>query len=290
MEANEILRKVRHIEIKARGLSRQLFAGEYHSAFKGKGMAFNEVREYQFGDDIRAIDWNVTARFNHPFVKIFEEERELTVMLLIDVSKSSFFGSDRMKNELIIEIAGVLSFSANINNDKVGAIFFSNAVEKYIPPMKGTKHILRIIREMITFEPKYNGTDIQVPLQFLTNVIKKRATVFLVSDFQSDNYKMAIQIANRRHDLVALRIIDHRETEMVDVGILKVVDPETNKEYWIDSSSKKSRNQYVQNWNRFNEETDAMFKKAGIDQVKLFTNKDYVQPLIKLFKQRGARF
>jgi len=164
MEANEILRKVRHIEIKARGLSRQLFAGEYHSAFKGKGMAFNEVREYQFGDDIRAIDWNVTARFNHPFVKIFEEERELTVMLLIDVSKSSFFGSDRMKNELIIEIAGVLSFSANINNDKVGAIFFSNAVEKYIPPMKGTKHILRIIREMITFEPKYNGTDIQVPL------------------------------------------------------------------------------------------------------------------------------
>jgi uncharacterized protein (DUF58 family) len=290
MEANDILKKVRHIEIKARGLSRQLFAGEYHSAFKGKGMAFNEVREYQFGDDIRAIDWNVTARFNHPFVKVFEEERELTVMLLIDVSKSSFFGSDRMKNDLIVEIAGVLSFSANMNNDKVGAIFFTDTIEKYIPPLKGTKHLLRIIREMITFEPKHNQTDIQVPLQFLTNVIKKRATVFLISDFQAENYKMAIQIANRRHDLVALRIIDARETEMVEVGILKVVDPETNREYWIDSSSERVRNQYAENWKRFNEATDDLFKKAGVDQVKLFTNKDYVQPLIKLFKQRGARF
>lgn len=290
MEANEILKKVRHIEIKARGLSRQLFAGEYHSAFKGKGMAFNEVREYQFGDDIRAIDWNVTARFNHPFVKIFEEERELTVMLLIDVSKSSFFGSDRMKNDLIVEIAGVLSFSANMNNDKVGAIFFSDTIEKYIPPLKGTKHLLRIIREMITFEPKHSQTDIQVPLQFLTNVIKKRATVFLISDFQAESYKMAIQIANRRHDLVALRIIDARETEMVEVGILKVVDPETNREYWIDSSSERVRNQYAENWKRFNEATDDLFKKAGVDQVKLFTNKDYVQPLMKLFKQRGARF
>lgn len=290
MEANDILKKVRHIEIKARGLSRQLFAGEYHSAFKGKGMAFSEVREYQFGDDIRAIDWNVTARFNHPFVKVFEEERELTVMLLIDVSKSSFFGSDRMKNDLIVEIAGVLSFSANMNNDKVGAIFFSNTIEKYISPMKGTKHLLRIIREMITYEPKHSQTDIQVPLQYLTNVIKKRATVFLISDFQAENYKMAIQIANRRHDLVALRIIDARETEMVEVGILKVVDPETNQEYWIDSSSVRVRNEYAENWKRFNESTDDLFKKAGVDQVKLYTSKDYVQPLMKLFKQRGARF
>lgn len=290
MDANDILSKVRHIEIKARGLSRQLFAGEYHSAFKGKGMAFNEVREYQFGDDIRSIDWNVTARFNHPFVKIFEEERELTVMLIIDVSKSSFFGSDRMKNDLIIEIAGVLSFSANMNNDKVGAIFFSNTIEKYIPPQKGSKHILRIIRELLTFEPTNSQTDIQVPLQFLTNVIKKRATVFLISDFQAENYKMAIQIANRRHDLVALRIVDQRETEMVNVGILKVVDPETNQERWMDTTSQKVREQYAEHWNTFNANTDNVFRKAGVDQVKLFTHKDYVKPLINLFKQRGARF
>ncbi len=290
MDANDILSKVRHIEIKARGLSRQLFAGEYHSAFKGKGMAFNEVREYQFGDDIRSIDWNVTARFNHPFVKIFEEERELTVMLIIDVSKSSFFGSDRMKNDLIIEIAGVLSFSANMNNDKVGAIFFSNTIEKYIPPQKGSKHILRIIRELLTFEPTNSQTDIQVPLQFLTNVIKKRATVFLISDFQAENYKMAIQIANRRHDLVALRIVDQRETEMVNVGILKVVDPETNQERWMDTTSKKVRDQHAEHWSTFNANTDNVFRKAGVDQVKLFTHKDYVKPLINLFKQRGARF
>jgi uncharacterized protein (DUF58 family) len=290
VEANEIISKVRHIEIKARGLSRQLFAGEYHSAFKGKGMAFNEVREYQFGDDIRSIDWNVTARFNHPFVKIFEEERELTVMLLIDVSKSSFFGSDQIKNELIIEIAGVLSFSAYQNNDKVGAIFFSDTIEKFIPPQKGSKHILRIIREMLTFNPLNNKTDIQVPLQFLTNVIKKRATVFLISDFQSKNYQKAIQIANRRHDMVALRIIDRRETEMVNVGILKIADPETNEEFWMDTSSAKVRKQYVDNWNSFNSTTDDILIKNGIDNVKLFTNKDYVKPLINLFKQRGARF
>ncbi len=290
MDANDILSKVRHIEIKARGLSRQLFAGEYHSAFKGKGMAFNEVREYQFGDDIRSIDWNVTARFNHPFVKIFEEERELTVMLMIDVSKSCFFGSDRMKNDLITEIAGVLSFSANMNNDKVGAIFFSNTIEKYIPPMKGSKHILRIIRELLTFQPSNVQTDIQVPIQFLTNVIKKRATVFLISDFQATDYKLAIQIANKRHDLVALRIIDFRETEMLNVGILKVVDPETKLERWIDTTSKKVREVYASQWIDFNDNTDNVFKKAGVDQVKIFTNKDYVKPLINLFKLRGARF
>lgn len=290
MDANDILSKVRHIEIKARGLSRQLFAGEYHSAFKGKGMAFNEVREYQFGDDIRSIDWNVTARFNHPFVKIFEEERELTVMLMIDVSKSCFFGSDRMKNDLITEIAGVLSFSANMNNDKVGAIFFSNTIEKYIPPMKGSKHILRIIRELLTFQPSNVQTDIQVPIQFLTNVIKKRATVFLISDFQATDYKIAIQIANKRHDLVALRIIDFRETEMLNVGILKVVDPETKLERWIDTTSKKVREVYASQWIDFNDNTDNVFKKAGVDQVKIFTNKDYVKPLINLFKLRGARF
>lgn len=290
MEANEILRKVRHIEIKAKGLSRQLFAGEYHSAFKGKGMSFSEVREYQFGDDIRSIDWNVTARFNHPFVKIFEEERELTVMLLIDVSKSSFFGSGQMKNDLIVEIAGVLSFSAYQNNDKVGAILFSDTIEKFIPPQKGSKHILRIIRELLTFEPRNQKTDIQVPFQFLTNVIKKKATVFVISDFQADSYSKALQIASKRHDLVALRIVDPRETEMVDVGILKIMDPETSKERWIDTSSAKVRMQYASNWKTFDAKTQELFHKTGVDQVKLMTNQDYVKPLINLFKQRGARF
>jgi uncharacterized protein (DUF58 family) len=290
VEANEIIRKVRHIEIKARGLSKQLFAGEYHSAFKGKGMAFNEVREYQFGDDIRSIDWNVTARFNHPFVKIFEEERELTVMLLIDVSKSSLFGSSQLKKDLIVEIAGVLSFSAFQNNDKVGAIFFSDQVEKYIPAQKGSKHILRIIREMLTYEPIHSKTNLEIPLQFISNVIKKRATVFLVSDFQAENYQKAIQIANKRHDLVALRIIDTRETEMVNVGLLKISDPETDVETWVDTSSAKVRKQYIDNWNSFNTKTEDILLKSGIDQVKLYTNKDYVKPLINLFKKRGARF
>lgn len=290
MEANEILKKVRHIEIKAKGLSRQLFAGQYHSAFKGKGMAFDQVREYQFGDDVRSIDWNVTARFNHPFVKIFEEERELTVMLLIDVSKSSFFGSEQLKNNLIVEIAGVLSFSAIQNNDKVGVILFSDVVEMYIPAQKGAKHILRIIRELLTFEPQNKKTNLKLPLQFLTNVVKKRATVFLISDFQDDDYQKAIQIAAKRHDLVALRIIDVREMELVNIGLLKIVDPETAIERWIDSSSPRVRAQYANNWNKFDTKTQQIFQKNGIDAVNLFTHKDYVNPLINLFKRRGARF
>lgn len=290
METTDIIRKVRHIEIKARGLSRQLFAGEYHSAFKGKGMAFNEVREYQFGDDIRSIDWNVTARFNHPFVKIFEEERELTVMFLIDVSKSSYFGSEQLKQNLIIEIAGVLSFAAHQNNDKVGAIFFSDTIEKFIPPQKGSKHILRIIRELFTFEARNIRTDLEVPLQFLSNVIKKRATVFMISDFQSENYRKAIQIASKRHDLIALRIIDIRETEMIDVGLLKIADPESGQETWIDSTSAQVRKQYADNWNAFNSQTDDILLKSGIDHVKLYTHTDYVKPLINLFKKRESRF
>ncbi len=290
METNELIRKVRHIEIKAKGLSRQLFAGQYHSAFKGKGMSFNEVREYQFGDDVRSIDWNVTARFNHPFIKIFEEERELTVILLIDVSKSSMFGSEKIKQDLIVELAGVLSFSAIQNNDKVGVLFFSDIVEKFIPPKKGAKHILRIISELLTYKSTRTATNIEVPLKYITNVIKKKATIFVISDFQDVNYEVSMKIANNRHDIVALRTIDERETELVNVGLLKVADTETGKIQWIDTAASSVREQYAKNWKRFDTKTDEFFQKSGIDQVKLYTDKDYVKPLINLFKKRGSRY
>jgi len=289
VETNELLKKVRHIEIKAKGLSKQLFAGEYHSAFKGKGMSFNEVREYHFGDDVRSIDWNVTARFNHPFIKIYEEERELTVMLLIDVSKSSIFGSEKFKQDLIIELAGVLSFSAIQNNDKVGVMFFSDVVEKFIPPKKGAKHILRIISELLNYKPIRTKTDIETSLKYITNVLKKRATIFLISDFQDTNFELSLKIANNRHDLVAIRIIDPLEIELPNVGILKICDPETNKISWLDTASKDVRTKYAANWKRFDKETDLFFQKSGIDQVKILTNQDYVKPLINLFKIRGAR-
>jgi len=290
LETNELIRKVRHIEIKAKGLSRQLFAGQYHSAFKGKGMSFNEVREYQFGDDVRSIDWNVTARFNHPFIKIFEEERELTVILLIDVSKSSMFGSEKIKQDLIVELAGVLSFSAIQNNDKVGVLFFSDIVEKFIPPKKGAKHILRIISELLTYKSTRTATNIEVPLKYITNVIKKKSTIFVISDFQDVNYEVSMKIANNRHDIVALRTIDERETELVNVGLLKVADTETGKIQWIDTAASSVREQYAKNWKRFDTKTDEFFQKSGIDQVKLYTDKDYVKPLINLFKKRGSRY
>ncbi|MBK9425420.1 MAG: DUF58 domain-containing protein [Bacteroidetes bacterium] len=290
METTELLKKVRKIEIKTRGLSNQIFSGEYHSAFKGRGMAFSEVREYMPGDDIRNIDWNVTARFNHPFVKIFEEERELTVMLLVDISASGDYGTRRQfKRELITELCAVLSFSAIQNNDKIGVIFFSDKIEKFIPPKKGKSHILRIIRELIDFKPSSSGTDIGGALRYFTNMIKKRSISFLISDFQSAGYDDALKIAARKHDLVAIRIYDHRESELPDIGLIRMQDAETGSLLWVDSSSKNTREQYRANWLKTQKSTEELFARSGVDQVKIATDQNYVQPLINLFKKREKR-
>jgi uncharacterized protein (DUF58 family) len=287
MDTTELLKRVRRIEIKTRGLSQQIFAGEYHSAFKGKGMAFSEVREYQYGDDIRNIDWNVTARFNHPYVKIYEEERELTVMLLIDVSGSREFASrDRLKKNLIAELAAVLSFSAISNNDKTGAILFSDKIEKFIPPKKGRQHILRIIRELIYFEPQNRGTSVSVALEYLINAIKKRSTAFLISDLIDTNYEDALKICSRKHDLIALRIYDQREAELPNVGLVRMKDAETGKLKWIDTSDRKVRDRYNKRWKQRNEQTDEILNKHGIDFAYLATHRDYVKPLMQLFKKR----
>lgn len=287
METTEIFKKVRKIEIKTRGLSNQIFSGEYHSSFKGKGMSFSEVREYQYGDDIRNIDWNVTARFNHPYVKIFEEERELTVILLIDVSGSNKFGSKKQyKQELITEIAAVLSFSAIANNDKVGVIFFSDRIEKFIPPKKGSSHILRIIRELIDFKSLSNGTNFTESLRFFTNAIKKRSVAFLISDFEDHGYDQALRIAARKHDLIALQIIDDREKELPPAGLLCLVDPETEREIWVDTSSSLVRERYKNQREARQRYINDAFTRAGIDSVQLSTGSDYVRPLINLFKRR----
>lgn len=290
MDAQEIFKKVRKIEIKTRGLSNQIFSGEYHSVFKGRGMAFSEVREYQYGDDIRNIDWNVTARFNHPFIKIFEEERELTVILIIDVSGSNNFGTQKqLKEELITEIAAVLSFSAIQNNDKVGVIFFSDKIEKFIPPKKGSSHILRIIRELIDFKAESNGTNISEALRYMTNVIKKKSTVFLISDFMDEGFEKAIQIANHKHDLIAIRVTDERETEMPDVGLVRMMDNETGQKMWVDTSSSKVRQQF-RNWTiQKRAVLDSLFARYGVDMVKVYTGQDYVKPLMNLFRKREAR-
>ncbi len=288
METTELLKKVRKIEIKTRGISSQLFSGQYHSAFKGRGMAFTEVREYYYGDDIRSIDWNVTARFNHPYVKVFEEEREMTVMLLIDVSGSNEFGATgRIKEQVVTEIAAVLAFSAISNNDKVGVIFFSDQIEKFIPPKKGTSHILRIIRELIDFKPQSKGTDIGCALKYLRNVIKKRSIAFLISDFQDTNYSEALSIVSKKHDFVCLHIYDTREVKIPPLGILKFRDAETGRGYWIDTSNKhiqKHISEYNHNTQSYMKDA---FARAGIDSVSIPTNKDYVPPLIKLFKRRS---
>ena len=287
METKELLKKVRKIEIKTRGLTRHIFAGEYHSAFKGRGMIFSEVREYQYGDDIRNIDWNVTARFNHPYVKVFEEERELTVMLLIDISGSGDFGTrEQMKRDLITEIAAVLSFSAIENNDKIGVILFSDRIEKFIPPQKGRKHILRIIRELLEYHPLSLGTDISESLRFLTNAIKKRCTAFLISDFRDKGYARSLQIANNKHEVAALHVYDRRETSLPALGLLRVLDAESGKERWIDSSKSKVRESYGMKWESHLEIMKEIFSRAGVDSVSLQTGEDYVQPLIRLFKQR----
>jgi uncharacterized protein (DUF58 family) len=292
METTDLLKKVRKIEIKTRGLSRNIFAGEYHSAFKGRGMAFSEVREYQFGDDIRNIDWNVTARYNHPYVKIFEEERELTVMLLIDVSGSRDFGSfEKFKKNVITELAAILSFSAIQNNDKIGVIFFSNTIEKFIPPKKGKSHILRIIRELIDFHPENSETDITGAVRYLTNAIKKRCTAFVISDFIDDNPSMeqSLSIANNKHDLVALKVYDERETELPPIGMVKFKDAETGDYVWIDSSSRRTRKIYSRWWQDHAQKMDVMFKKCGVDYVSINTREDYVRSLMTLFKKRALK-
>lgn len=289
METSELLKKVRQIEIKTRGLSRHIFAGQYHSAFKGRGMAFSEVREYEFGDDIRDIDWNVTARYIRPYVKVFEEERELTVMLLIDVSGSKDFGSiHQMKKDIVTEMAATLAFSAIQNNDKIGVIFFSDKIEKFIPPQKGKRHILYIIRELIDFQPDDKKTDISQALKYLTNAIKKRCTAFLISDFiDKGNYQDALTIANRKHDVVAIQVYDRRETELPKVGLIKIKDAETGAERWIDSSSKRIREAYLEWWNKRQEKMNASFKRSRVDSVSVRTEDDYVKALLTLFGKRN---
>jgi len=287
MEATELLKKVRRIEIKTRGLTRHIFAGEYHSAFKGRGIAFSEVREYQYGDDIRSIDWNVTARLNHPYVKVYEEERELTVMLLIDVSGSGNFGSTvSFKRDIMTEVSAVLSFSAIYNNDKIGVIFFTDIVEKFIPPQKGRKHILRIIRELLNFKPGSNKTSLSEPLRFLTNAIKKRCTAFVISDFIAPEFEEALRIAASKHDIVALKVSDPLEKLLPDAGFIKVLDAETGEEKWIDTSSKHIRRAYAEWWNSHIEVVRNRFKRCGVDFTELSTREDYVKPLIMLFESR----
>ncbi|MBR3724383.1 MAG: DUF58 domain-containing protein [Bacteroidales bacterium] len=285
---NDILKKVRKIEIKARGLSRQLFSGEYHSAFKGRGMAFSEVREYQYGDDIRSIDWNVTARLHHPYVKVFEEERELTVMLLVDVSGSNRFGTHhQFKEELVAEVAATLAFSAIQNNDKVGVIMFSDQIEKFIPPKKGSSHILRIIRELITFRPASNGTDLSLALGYFSNVIKKRSTAFLLSDFYDDNYTDALKIASSKHDLVAIRIADEKEMHLPDLGLAKFYDPETDETIWIDTADSSIRKDFSARYAAHVAKVEESLRKYGIDRTILYTGEDYVKELKKLFERRS---
>ena len=289
METSEILKKVRKIEIKARGLSSNVFAGQYHSAFKGRGMAFSEVREYQYGDDVRDIDWNVTARFHRPYVKVFEEERELTVMLLIDVSGSQDFGTQRqMKRDMVTEIAATIAFSAIQNNDKIGVVFFSDRIEKYIPPKKGRRHILYIIREMLDFHPQSRRTDVKQALEFLTSVTKRRCTAFVLSDFYDrQDFLQPLQIANRKHDVVALQVYDLRARELPNVGLMRVVDTETGHVQLIDTGSRSLRQSYERFWRQRQERLRETMNKSNVDLVSIATNEDYVKALLLLFKQRS---
>lgn len=291
MDANELLKKVRKIEIKTRGLSQNIFAGEYHSAFKGRGMTFAEVREYQYGDDIRDIDWNVTARQNHPYVKVYEEERELTVMLLIDVSGSRNFGAVGVeKREMIAEIAATLAFSAIQNNDKIGVMFFSDKIEKFIPPKKGRKHILFIIRELLDFQPANTGTDISKALQYLTDAIKKRCTTFLISDYIDDNnYQKALSIANNKHDVTAIQVYDKRDAQLPDVGLLKIKDLETGREQWLNTSSSRVRQAHNKWWYERQQQTAEIMHRCRVDMSSVATDEDYVKALMGLFQKRGVR-
>ena len=289
MDTSDILKKVRQIEIKTKGLSNNIFAGEYHSAFKGRGMAFSEVREYQYGDDIRDIEWNVTARFNKPYVKVFEEERELTVMLLIDVSGSLDFGTQKQtKREMVTEIAATLAFSAIQNNDKIGVIFFTDKVEKFIPPKKGRKHILYIIRELLDFKPVSSRTDVGFALQYMTQAIKRRCTAFVISDFIDKNdFCQTLSIANRKHDVVAIKVYDNRIVELPNIGLIKIRDAETGADLIVDTSSKKVREAQHRWWTNMNLKLKDTFNRSNVDSVSIRTDQDYVSSLMSLFAQRG---
>lgn len=291
MDANELLRKVRKIEIKTRGLSQNVFAGEYHTAFKGRGVTFSEVREYQPGDDVRDIDWNVTARQNKPYVKVYEEDRELTMMLLVDVSGSELFGAEGApKREIVAEIAATLAFSSIQNKDKVGVIFFSDRIEKFIPPKKGKKHILLIIREIIDFKPQSNGTDIDVALKYLTNVIKKRSSAFLISDFMdSHDYSRSLSVANRKHEVAALQVYDARDAKLPDVGLVRVKDLETGVLRWIDTGSARVRRLYEKAWYDSQQHLASLTSRCGVDFVSIRSDEDFVKALLGIFRRRGAR-
>ena len=289
METSELLSQVRKIEIKTRGLSNNIFAGEYHSAFKGRGMAFSEVREYQYGDDVRDIDWNVTARFGKPFVKVYEEERELTVILMVDVSGSLDFGTiNNTKRQVVTEVAATLAFSAIQNNDKIGVIFFSDKVEKFIPPKKGRKHILLIIRELLTFKPESNRTDLGQAVEFMTNAIKKRCTVFLLSDFYNQkDFQQELMIANRRHDVVAIQVYDQRMTELPNVGIIKLKDAESDEEVCVDTASAAVRRAHHEWWIKQQGNLKNVFTKSNVDNISVRTDEDYVKSLMNLFRRRS---
>ena len=289
METSDLIKKVRKIEIKTRGLSHNIFAGQYHSAFKGRGMSFSEVREYQYGDDVRDIDWNVTARFHKPYVKVYEEERELTVMLLVDMSESLSFGTIKQtKRDMLTEIAATLAFAAIQNNDKIGAIFFSDRIEKFIPPQKGRKHILYMIRELLGFTPESSRTDIKVPLEFLTNALKKRCTAFLLSDFIAPHdYKNALTIANRKHDVVAIQVYDRRVAELPEIGLMKVRDAESGEEIYIYTSSPKVQKAQREWWKEQRSNIESIFARSRVDSISVRTDQDYVKALIALFAQRG---
>ena len=288
MEVSELLKKVRKIEIKTKGLTNHIFSGEYHSAFKGRGMSFSEVREYQYGDDIRNIDWNVTARFQHPYVKIFEEERELTIMLLIDVSKSSFIGTqNQLKNEIIAEIAGVLAFSAIQNNDKVGVLFFSDAIEMFIPPKKGKSHILRIIREIINFEPKSNKTNISMALENFNNMVKRKSIAFVLSDFIDENYADELRHIAKKHDVIGVKVYDHLDMELPNIGLLQIQDVETGETKWIDTGDTQTQKIYKERAVFYDKNYEQSFIKAGADKLKIKTEQSYVHVLMNFFKKRA---
>ena len=290
MDTRELLKKVRLIEIKTRGMVNQVFSGEYHSVFKGRGMEFSEVREYQFGDDIRSIDWNVSARFSHPFVKVFEEERELTVMLLVDLSRSGEFGSGKqLKNEISTEVCAVLAFSAIKNNDKVGLILFTDRIEKFVPPKKGRAHILRIIRELVSFQPTGSGTNIRAALEYLNHVNKKRSSAFVISDFIDEGYEKILRVISRKHDVIAVEISDPREEHLVNVGVVKLRDAESGQERWIDTGDSVVRRGYERYWQRRRDERRTMFVKSRVDAIPISIDKPYIKPIVDFFKLRERR-